>query len=169
MRKLALSLFIFGLTLQLSAQTQSERLDEVEVVAKNFKYINSVGTSEVARPVKVLEQRVATLDIKSLSFYEAEVEDYYVSFEIPEGKILAIYDREGRIIQTTEKFKNVNLPLKVSNAIVDQYPGWKITGDIYRVNYNRLKDHQVEKYYKLYIEKNGKHKRVKTDEKGKIL
>lgn len=169
MKKLALGLFIFGLTIQLSAQTQSERLEEVEVVAKNFKYINAVGTSEVAKPVKILERKVATLDITSLSFYEEEVEDYYVSFEIPEGKILAIYDKEGKVIQTTEKFENVNLPLKVSNAIVDQYPGWKITGDIYRVNYNRIKDHRTEKYYKLFIEKNGKHKRVKTDETGKFL
>ena len=59
------------------------------------------------------------------------------------------------------------MPLAVSNAIVDKYPGWRITGDIYLVTYKR--DGHMRKTYKLFIEKRGMHTRVKTDENGKFI
>jgi len=90
-----------------------------------------------------------------------------VYFAIPEGKILAVYDGEGEIMRTSEKFKDISLPLPVANAVVDKYPGWRISGDIYLVTYRRNKG--ATKIYKLFLEKGEEHKRVKTDENGKFI
>ena len=47
-------------------------LTEVEIRSVNYKYLNSVGTSEVALPVKMLEKKVANFDILSSKYYLAE-------------------------------------------------------------------------------------------------
>ena len=167
MKNLIIGLIITGLTTVGFAQEKTIALEEVEVLGVNYKYLDALGDGFVAQPVKLLEQKVASFDLKSLDGYEDEEQDYYVYFNIPQGKILAVYDKEGIITRTSEKFKDIRLPLAVSNAIVGKYPGWKIAGDIYRVTY--IRDGKINKTYKLFIEKEGKHARVKTDENGNFI
>lgn len=167
MKKIVIGLIIFGLTVQSFAQ-DAEVLPEIEIKGINYKYLNNVGGNDVAIPVKILERKVGKFDLVNSKYYVDEVRDYYVYFEIPEGRILAVYDELGEIIRTSEKFIDIPLPLSVSNAIVDEYPGWKITGDIYLVIYRRAKE-SASKTYKLFIEKDGKRKKLKTDEKGNFI
>jgi len=167
MKNLIIGLIITGLTTIGFAQEKTIALEEVEVLGVNYKYLDALGDGFVAKPVKLLEQKVATFDVKSLDGYEDEEQDYYVYFKIPVGKILAVYDGDGEIIRTSERFKDIRLPLAVSNAIVERYPGWTIEGDIYMVNYR--KDREIIKSYKLFIKKGKMHTRVKTDENGKFL
>jgi len=167
MKNLIIVLFITGITAVGFAQERLVTLEEVEVLGVNYKYLNALGDGDVAEPVKLLEQKVAAFDLKSLDGYEDEEQDYYVYFNIPVGKILAVYDGKGEIIRTSEKFKDIRLPLAVSNAIVEKYPGWRIEGDIYLVNYRKNKS--IIKSYKLFIKKDDMHKRVRTDENGKFL
>ena len=167
MKNLIICLIVTGLTTIGFAQEKTINLEEVEVLGINYKYLNALGDANVAKPVRLLEQKVAAFDIKSLNDYEDEEKDYYVYFNIPVGKILAVYNGDGEIIRTSERFQDIRLPLAVSNAIVDKYPGWIIEGDIYVVNYR--KDEEIIKSYKLFIRKGDKHERVKTDENGKFL
>ena len=167
MKNLFIGLIIMGLTTVGFAQEEIIALDEVEITGVNYKYLDALGDGFVAKPVKVLEQKVASFDLKTLDGYEDEEQDYYVTFKIPQGKILAVYDKNGKIMRTAEKFKDIRLPLAVSNAIVEKYPGWRIEGDIYLVNYRD--NSKIIKSYKLFIRKDEMHKRVKTDENGKFL
>ena len=167
MKKLILGLLIFGLTSQGFSQVDVV-LPEVEIKAANYKYLNSVGDTETAIVVTQLEKEAAQYDLKNSKFFEEENDEYLIYFNAPVGKILAAYDNEGEIIRTQEKFVDIQLPLKVSNAVVDNYPGWKVTGDIYLVKYLREKE-DTFKMYKLFIEKDGKTKKIKTDEHGNII
>ena len=167
MKKLLMVLIVFGLTIQTFAQIEIEKLSEVEILGVNYKYLNNVGDSEVATPVKILEKKVANFDLKNADFYEDETKDYDVYFHIPKGKILAVYDGEGEILRTSERFKDISLPLPVANAILDEYPGWRISGDIYLVTYHRNRG--ATKTYKLFLEKGNEKKRVKTDGNGKFI
>jgi hypothetical protein len=133
----------------------------------NYEYLNDVGYRDAAEPVKLLAHNAASFDLKYSTCLKVDYEkqEYYVQFKIPDGEILAIYDNEGEIIRTSEKFKDISLPLAVSNAVVDKYPGWKISSDIYQVTY--VKDGELNKTYKLFIEKTNIGKRViKMDENG---
>jgi len=167
MRNLVICLIVLGITFQSFSQEKTVKLSEIEITSVNYKYLSDVGSSEAAIPVKILQREVANFDLKNSSYYEDEELDYSVYFEIPEGKILAVYDREGEIIRTSERFKDIHLPLSVSNAVVVAYPGWKIASDIYLVTYQRNKG--VKKVYKLLLEKDNKYKRVKTDSNGKFI
>lgn len=169
MKKIVLGLLAIGLTTQAFAQVvTTEQLSEVVVVATNYKYLNNVNTGEVAAvPVKMLERKVAAFDPTSSEFYLDEFDRYNISFYIPEGKILAAYDREGKLLRTVERFKDINIPNSVKKAIYDRFPEWTVTKDIYRVNYSDKKG--AKKTYKLTLQNGDKTLKVKTDEDGNFL
>lgn len=168
MRKLIFGLFVFGLTTQFYAQvTQVEKLSEIIVVATNYKYLNDVSSENQAIPVDLLETKVATYDLKNSELYDDEYDTYNISFYIPEGSILAAYDRDGTIIRTIEKFHDVALPKDVAKAVAQRFPGWTIAKDVYLVNYQQ--DKGANKRYKLTLTNKDEKIKVKIDEKGNFL
>tara|TARA_R110001583_G_scaffold77623_1_gene211178 strand:- start:8462 stop:8986 length:525 start_codon:yes stop_codon:yes gene_type:complete len=174
MKNLIIGLIITGLTTTGFAQSSPKEfevlLEEVEVIGTNNNYLNAIGYKDAAIPVKLLAQKAASFDLEHSYCLRADYEEqeYHVQYKIPQGEILAVYNNEGEIIRTSEKFKDISLPLAVSNAIVDKYPGWKIASDIYSVAY--VKDGELNKTYKLFIEKTNIGKRViMIDENGKFI
>ena len=169
MKKLVLGLLMFGLAFTSYAQiVKTEKLSEVTVYATNYKYLSSMDTGEeVALPVEMLRKKVAAFDLKGSEFYQDDYDLYRINFYIPEGKILAAYDKDGKILRTVERFNDISLPTSVRDAVVDRFPGWTITKDVYRVTYHEKKG--VDKSYKLKLENGDEVLRVKLNEKGKFL
>lgn len=166
MKNFILGLFLFGLTTQLSAQIIE--LPEIEIIGVNYKYLAVAGESDDPAPVKMLQRKAATYDVKASEFYEDEYDNYSISFFIPEGRILASYDKEGNILRTIEKYKNMDLPPAVSEVIDEKYPGWTMTKNAYLVNYHDKKG-VTKKEYKILLEKDNQRMRVKTDENGVVM
>ncbi|NHF59733.1 nicotinate-nucleotide adenylyltransferase [Flavobacteriaceae bacterium TP-CH-4] len=172
MRKVLLGLIAIGLTLpiysQITETTETEKLTEVTVYATNYKYLQNVKTEQAASiPVKMLERKVAEFDVKNSDYYEDEYDFYEVNFYIPEGTILAAYDKDGKLLRTVERFNNVNLPKAVQMAVLDRFPEWTITKDVYLVDYHEHKG--VNKKYKLKLENGDQILRVKMSENGEFL
>ncbi len=167
MKKIILGLLVFGLTIPSFAQDM-EQLAEVWIIATNYKYLSETDAEDEALPIELLQRKVATYDIKSTDIYNDEYDHYEVAFYIPEGKILAAYDKEGKVLRTVEKFKNVKLPAVVSRSIQKRFPGWSVTKDVYRVKYHD-KSGATKKMYKLRLENGDKLIRVKTDDEGNFL
>ena len=159
-------LFVFGLTIQSFAQIVE--LPEVEIVAVNYKYLDNVNEPNAAEPVKLLQREVAASDLKSSEYYEDQYDDYFISFYIPQGKILASYDKEGNILRTVEKYKNIALPNAVAESVVKNYSGWTIAENAYLVNYHDKKG-VTKKEYKILLEKDSRRMWIKTDENGNML
>lgn len=168
MKKIIISLLVFVFTLQSFSQVINDgMLSEVVVYATNYKYLNVTGTRDAADPVKMLERKVADFDFKESELYQDEWDYYKVSFYIPEGKIVAAYDKEGTILRTIEKFKNVRLSKPVAEAVAKRFPGWIIYEDVYQVNFH--KDKGVTKTYKLLLKNGDKKVKVKIDENGNFI
>jgi hypothetical protein len=168
MKKLIIGLFVLGLMTQGFAQiTKVEQLSEVVVVAVNYKYLNQVDSQEAAVPVELLQRKVATYDLKSQDFYDDDFEFYTVSFFIPEGKIVAAYDSNGKILRTIERYKDIALPMDITMAVAKRFPGWSITKDVYLINYHESKG--VTKKYKLTLENGDKRLKVKVDSEGNFM
>jgi len=161
---LVVAIFVVGYTVPVLAQ---EVLPEVTVVATNYKYLKSVGGKEVAQPVQTLQRSAAAYDVKKSEYYEDDYETYFVSFYIPEGEILAAYDKNGKLIRTAEKYKNVKLPSAVTSAVANRFPNWKISNDTYQVTY--YDDKGANKKYKLLLENGDKRMKVKVNEAGEFF
>lgn len=166
MKKVILAIFTFGIAFPSFAQVIT--LPEVEVSAKNYKYLDNVKSSSLPQTVQNFERYAAAYDIKSLDYYEDEYDNYFISFFIPNGKILAAYDNEGNLLRTVEKFENIALPKVVAQAILKKYPGWKVTQNAYLVNYHN-KQGVTKKEFKIRLEKGNQGMRIKADENGNIL
>jgi hypothetical protein len=160
----AIVVLISGFTVKSMAQIV---LPEVKIEAINYKYLNSVGADAVALPVKRLQREVAAFNLKNSDFYEDEYDSYFISFYIPEGEILAAYDKDGNLLRTAEKYKNVKLPKAVASTVAQKYSGWGIAKDVYLVSFYESKG--VTKVYKLILEKGDKRMRIKTNEFGDII
>ncbi len=161
---LILGLFLFGFGIQSFAQIV---LPEVKVVATNYKYLNAVGDKETALPVQMLQREAAAFDLKNSEYYEEDYDSYFISFYIPDGQILAAYDKDGKLLRTAEKYKNVKIPKEVAAAVATKYPNWTIAKDVYLVSY--YDNEGVTKRYKLLLENGTKRMKVKLNEKGEFL
>lgn len=169
MRKILLGVLIIGLANPVFSQiTKPEELSEVTVHATNYKYLTSANSKEVASvPVKKLEEMVANYDLKNSEFYQDEYDEYIITFYIPEGKILAAYDKNGKLLRTAERFEDVNLPRVLKESVALRFPGWTISKDLYMVTY--FDKTGADKKYKIKLVNGDKSLRIKMNEKGEYL
>lgn len=156
--------FLLGLVLP--GQTQ-ETLPEVTVRALRYKYLNAVNQKDLAQSVKMLERQAAEYDVKKSPYYDDESDKYFISFNIPEGAILATYDSSGKLLRTVENYRNISLPRVVTQAVMERFPRWKIPQDTYLVNY--YEESGARKVYKLTLENGNKRMRVRLNENGGFL
>ena len=161
-----LGLLVFGLATQFMF-SQTEELPEVRLDI-NYKYLDAIESDDVALSVKELEEEVAFFNVKESDMYEAYLDNYTVSFFIPKGRIVAIYNKDGKIEQTIERFKNIRLPISVMSRILEQYPNWDIVEDTYKVDYYDRRG-VTQKQYKVKLKNKDKIKTVKLDEDGQYL
>lgn len=162
---LMLAMLIAGSALHASAQII---LPEVRIIASTYKYLNAADNREMSQPVRMLEFQAASYDVKKSDVYNDEYDGYYVSFYIPDGKILAAYDKDGKLLRTAEKFKNTKLPAVIREAVTQRFPNWRIAQDIYQVYYYDQKEH-ADKTFKVLLENGDKRLKVKLNEKGEFL
>ena len=166
MKKFLLGLLVVGLTTQFMF-AQIIELSEV-VVSVNYKYLDAIDSEEAAVPVQMLREKVAFYNLKESDLYSDEFDTYAVSFYIPEGKIVAAYDNNGRILRTIERFKDVKLPRSVVMAVTNRFPNWTITKDVYKVNYHDKKG-ITKNEYKVKLKNGDKTMIVKVDNDGEFL
>ena len=163
MRTFILGFLLVGLTIELYAQQPVIQLPEV-VIVHNYKYLSTVDSEDLAIPVAELELQVSDFNVKNLDIYSDEYDVYDVYFIIPEGKVLASYDKDGNLLRTAERYKDINLPTPVLESIMKRFPNWTISKNIYLVNY--YDTGKTRKLYKLTLE-NGDHRiKVKLNDQG---
>ena len=165
MKKIILGLLIFGFTTQIFSQVIE--LSEVDL-STNYQYLDAVNPEEAAVPVKLLTDKVVNYEMNMEDLYDEEFDTYSVSFHIPDGKIVAAYDKNGKILRTIEKYKNVRLPLEVLESVAEKYPKWAVIEDVYEVNYHCDKG-VVKKQYKIKLKNKNKIVSIKTDALGNFI
>lgn len=80
---------------------------------------------------------------------------------------MATYDKNGKIIRTAEKFKNVALPKIVAQSVATRFPMWSITEDAYLVTYQE--ESGATKIWKLLLKNDDQRLNVKVNEKGEFI
>lgn len=59
------------------------------------------------------------------------VESYHVSFRSRKGSFTAEFDEEGKLIETSQKFRNTRLPREISQQLYREYKGWTIAKNVH--------------------------------------
>ena len=166
MKNLILYLTLIGFTCPLFAQIT--HLPEIEITAVNYKYLNAVDSEDLALDIKLLQEKVAFYDIKNSDLYSDEYDTYKVDFFIPDGTILAAYDKNGKLLRTIEKYNNIKIPKNILSAVSTRFPQWAIVKDVYKVNYHHQKGVFKEEY-RIKLENGDKRMTVKIDANGAFM
>lgn len=177
MKTLIISLLTIGLfnlgTAQTNGNLEAIKLENVTIKPLNISYIKKVQDSETPPFAKALEDKAARYDITESPIFDREFEAYEVVFETvkengADGMIMATYDKEGKILNSIERYENVSLPKTIRDVCYKQYPNYRIHKDFYLVSYNYDKE-KANKIYKVQM-RNGKSKKnLKIDSYGNIL
>ncbi len=164
MKNLVIGLFVLGLTnLGFSQNTNSEseevQLKDVVISNVNLNYLEKV--QDIASSVNVisLEKEASNFDVKGLAEFDGRKEAFKVRFKGTKGFIIADYDRNGKILKTFERYKDIALPKNLIKTVIKQYPESNFLKVAYTVDYNDQK--MVKKTYKIQIMDNGKKRNLK--------
>lgn len=156
--------FLIGFAITSFAQKE---LPEIIVTAVKYKYLSAVTNKELPQPVRLLERRAAEFNIKNSEYYDDDYDEYSISFYIPQGYILATYDKDGKILRTAEKYKDVALPKTVAQAVANRFPGWSVSEDTYLVTFHEANG--AVKTWKILLKNGDRRLRVKINEQGEFL
>lgn len=164
MRKILSVLFILGVLSTIFSQEPGYKAQVIElegVVLKppNFEYLASVQNKHTPATVKVLERKAAYYDLEESPVYDDSYDTYEVFFSHSDGRVIATYDKDGRIVKSFEKFKDIPIPTPISNTVLDAYPDWTISKHTYVVSYYR--DKSITKTYHFQIKKGRNKKNLK--------
>ena len=148
--------------------SQTVELPET-VITVNSDYMNSVEYENNCSYVNKLEKALLEYKSSQLSeLYDTKNDIYNVTFQIPEGQIVASFNKDGKIIKTFEKYNNIRLPHIVLQAIAEKYPQSSIVEDVYVVKFHCDED-ALEQVYKIKIKNNDSIITVKTNKKGEFI
>ncbi len=162
MKKLMIGLAILSLTNLVYPQNSnggSEVLLEGVTVSPNMHYLSKVSNGTLSKRVLDLENMAARYDITKYPLFDNSDRNYTIVFKQSKGFILATFDKDGNIIKSYERFKDIAVPVSVRNYIGQNYPGWIHQGNSYLVTYSGKQD--VKKIYKVEIEKGNLQKKIR--------
>lgn len=115
-------------------------LNFTSLSAQNNDYLNSVNAQNNLQQIKQLQKKAANFNIFKLESFEKNAETtYQVTFENPNGKLVATYDRTGIILKTVEEYKDVKSPKQVTINVLKSHPDWMVEGNIYKIGYSSVK------------------------------
>ncbi|MBJ7879953.1 hypothetical protein [Gelidibacter salicanalis] len=173
MKKMLIGVVILGLTNLVQSQSTETSISRVKLKEvlispiKNTSYYDAVYDPYAAKEVRDLETVVAKYDISVSEISGKKFNSYTVMFSNNIGKIITIYDKDGVLLKSVEKFKNVRLPEKVRVSLSSKYPGWRLDQTVFRVKYANNKG--VDRAYHLQIKKGKEKLNLKVTCEGHIL
>ena len=164
MKNLVFGLFVLGLTSLGFSQNTNDEIKEVQLEAikisnYNLNYLEEVEEQGISDNVSSLEKEAASFDVKSLDEFDGRKELYSVKFIGTNGFLLADYDWNGKIVKTTERYKNISLPKNLIKSVLNEYPQSQFLKVVYNVNYDAQKE--TEKSYRIKIMNDGKKRNLK--------
>ncbi len=168
MKNLVICLLLLGLTSLGFSQNHSEieeiHLEGVVMSNVNLNYLENV--QDIALPEKIvsMQNEASVFDVMKLVEFDGRKESFKVKFKTTTGHIIADYNRNGKIIKTSERYKEIALPKDLIKAVLNQYPKSTFLKVAYAVDYDDQK--MVEKAYKVQIMKDGKKRNLKIKSGG---
>ena len=170
MRKWMFGFLFIGLASLTFAQDRPKddgrtvELEGVILTSPNYAYLSEVLNPTSPENIKKLELEVANYNIKESPVYNDIDKAFEVFFSNSKGKIVAVYDENGKILSAFENFGDVMVPVAVRETVFQAYPDWKMNGNNYVVTYYR--DKGAKKTYHFQLEKNNKRKNLKLTWEG---
>lgn len=144
-----------------TSQFNVEKMSPRTITIPNENYLNIELEAEqpLALSIKTLQKVAADFDVTKDPVYSAnKTMTYTVNFRSNDNRITAVYDTDGIILNSEEYYEDVRLPVKISNQLAKDYPGWAFHNSTCKVSYDH--DNGSEITYTIDLKKENKHKSI---------
>lgn len=135
---------------------------EVSEDGDSFTYrVHEAYTGEfVDNPIAFMK---TNFDIENFIATHADqnFDSYIITFTSGQGFLKADFDKEGELVRTYQKFKNVLLPLDVRRDLYTATKGWTMTENLYIASGRG--DMLEKEMYKVKLENGNRKQTVKLD------
>tara|TARA_R100000935_G_C2821146_1_gene159838 strand:- start:496 stop:1041 length:546 start_codon:yes stop_codon:yes gene_type:complete len=119
------------------------KLDEATVTYNTSKVVTSSNMQNVEFEVKEayvnhfmknpIRFALENFDVKSLNL-DDDIESVLVSFISGKGYLNATFNKDGELIETSQRFRDIVMPLNVRRDIYKDNIGWTITSNLYKAS-----------------------------------
>jgi hypothetical protein len=171
MKNLVIGMLLLGLTNLGYSQGSSEPVSRIklgdasEAKVFNKEYRHNVQYGTFSSKVIQLENMLAQYDYTKSPFSKSPIN--HLTFKKGNDFVMATFDARGRILRSHEKYRDIAVPVEVRNLLFREHPGWTMTSNTYVVRYGP--NMQVQKTYKIVLEKDDLRKTVLYDSRRKSL
>lgn len=94
-------------------------------------------------------------------FADNNYSSYEISFKSRKGSLLAEYDQNGKLVSTSQKFKNIALPNIICHQLFREHKGWAMVDNAHIAKSRNGKIKQ--NYYRITMQNGNKKRNVKID------
>lgn len=135
--------------------TSHSNFEESTDLNIHHKYLRKVRSLYLPEGVTSLQNKVSQFDIAKTKTFDKNSNHNKYEFVSDSGKIKAVFDQNGELSSTREKYK-MTLPANVKEHIFKDYEGWTLVYSEIVVKYRKNKKSQ--KYYLVKIENEDEYK-----------
>lgn len=123
--------------------------------------IKAVVSNNISKRITGFQNVVSNYDIRSKSIYTPnEPSTYTVVFKEAKNIITNVYNHEGEVISSEQKFEAIRLPDHIGLNILKEHPNWAIEAVNCTIKYEKGKNTLVT--YKVKISNGTKTKTIKV-------
>ncbi len=172
MRTLIVLLLLVGFI----STSQAQQITELEEAKVNFALNPIKISSNLEEYTFIVEESFAgefiknpiafmkeNFDIKAFitSIDNDKYDEFLVTFKSSKGYLEANYDKDGTLVETSQRFKDIVLPLNVRRELYKNNIGWTMVQNKYMAS---GKSDRIDKeVYKIKLENGKKSLNVKID------
>ena len=174
MRKIVMALLVLCIGGQIFAQNQkvlfTAKLNKKEVpevilkaVDRDFSNLTAIEYLSVPESFVV----PSSLDVKDVKFNEYD--SFIVTFAGKTAKIMATYDKDGKLVSSVDRYETRNAPNSIYYSIDKLFPEWVIKDGYKKMSTYETSGKVKNEFYKLTIENGSKVRKVYLNKDGKFL
>lgn len=124
---------------------------------------SAVVTNQISKRITTFQNEVSKYDITSNSIYTPKKPaTYTVVFKEANNSITNLYNQNGEVISSEQKFEAIRLPNTINSKILNDYPEWSVNKVNCTIKYEKGK--QTITSYKIRINNGAKSKVIKISE-----
>jgi hypothetical protein len=162
MKTLIFGLLVLGFTNLTFSQNEMAYNAEKPNTSLEVAKANSttIESSQISKRMTTFQNVVAHYDITAKTFYTPnKPATYTVVFKEAKNSITNVYDQNGAVLQSDQKFHDIRLPYTILSSIAKEYPGWGIHKVNCEVSYSEGETQSIS--YDIKLKKGSSTKSVK--------
>lgn len=173
MKKIVMVLFVLSIvgqnyaqeTVLFTAKLKKNEVPKVILNAVDRDFANLTAVEFLSVP----ESFVVPSSIDIHKYKDSGYDSYIVTFAGKTEKIMATYNKDGKLMSTVDRYETRNAPNEIYYAIDKLFPEWVVRDGYKKMSIFDINGKEKNQYYKLTLENDKKIRKVYLNKHGQLV